>query len=411
MTEVFPTMRRYLRNRIVKTVALLSLGIPLALFAHHVLASQPTAETETIAALSPFIDVHAHLDQADAKGSVEAALRSMSAGNAAKMIFLPSPFTPDDPAKFDAELILDAEKQHRDKFAFLGGGGTLNAMIQQSVRSGDAGPEIQRKFKARAEEIIRLGAVGFGEMTAEHAPSSTPYEYAPPNHPLFLLLADIAAQHGVPIDLHMEAVSQEMLIPTDWHVNPLPNPPQLHPNLAAFERLLAHNPRAKIVWAHAGCDNTGDRTPELTRRLLQAHPNLYMELKNDPLAVGKNPFLTNGATGTLKPQWLKIFQDFPDRFVIGSDQHYAEPKNGPQRWQAVVLVFNQLPADLRRKIGIENVIRIYRLKSAALVGSVPGPGKNRREFKSRRARKDAFLENVWHNKRVPWAPADFTAIA
>jgi predicted nucleotidyltransferase len=28
----------------------------------------------------------------------------------------------------------------------------------------------------------------------------------------------------------------------------------------------------------------------------------------------------------------------------------------------------------------------------------------RREFKSRRARKDAFLENVWHNKRVLCAP-------
>jgi predicted nucleotidyltransferase len=32
----------------------------------------------------------------------------------------------------------------------------------------------------------------------------------------------------------------------------------------------------------------------------------------------------------------------------------------------------------------------------------------RREFKSRRARKDAFLENVWQNKRVLCAPADST---
>jgi predicted nucleotidyltransferase len=32
----------------------------------------------------------------------------------------------------------------------------------------------------------------------------------------------------------------------------------------------------------------------------------------------------------------------------------------------------------------------------------------RREFKSRRARKDAFLENVWHNKRVLCAPSDST---
>jgi hypothetical protein len=30
----------------------------------------------------------------------------------------------------------------------------------------------------------------------------------------------------------------------------------------------------------------------------------------------------------------------------------------------------------------------------------------RREFKSRRARKDAFLENVWHNKHILCAPIE-----
>jgi len=53
--------------------------------------------------------------------------------------------------------------------------------------------------------------------------------------------------------------------------------------------------------------------------------------------------------------------DLPNRFIIGSGQHYPEPKDGPQRWQAVVLMFNQLPGDLRRKIGTENTMRIYRL--------------------------------------------------
>jgi len=44
--------------------------------------------------------------------------------------------------------------------------------------------------------------------------------------------------------------------------------------------------------------------------------------------------------------------DFPDRFIIGSDQHYPSEGLG-QRWQTVVLLFNQLPADVRRKIGTE----------------------------------------------------------
>ena len=44
---------------------------------------------------------------------------------------------------------------------------------------------------------------------------------------------------------------------------------------------------------------------------------------------------------------------------MGSDQHYPEPKSPEQRWQELVLLFNQLPSDLRRKIGTENVAYIY----------------------------------------------------
>jgi len=200
--------------------------------------------------------------------------------------------------------------------------------------------------------------VGFGEMAAEHFPSSTPYETAPPDHPLFLLLADIAAQHGVPICIHMEAVPQDMDLPAP--LKSPPNPPRLHANIAAFERLLAHNPRAKIVWAHLGWDTTGYRTPELTRRLLEVHPNLFMEIKLDPLDTEKNSPLTNGASGTIKSEWLKLFADFQDRFVIGSDQHYDPPATVPlARGQQNALLTDQLPTDLKRKIGMENALRIY----------------------------------------------------
>jgi len=164
----------------------------------------------------------------------------------------------------------------------------------------------------------------------------------------------------MPIDFHSEAVPRAMPLPSD--LKSPPNPPQLRENIAALERLLDHNHKAKIIWAHAGSDNTGERTPELCRRLLQAHSNLYMEIKIDPLSLGKNPPLANGV---IKPEWLKLFSDFPDRFVIGTDQHYASgrPMTGPQRWKMAALLLNQLPADLRRKIGMENALRIFHFKA------------------------------------------------
>lgn len=335
-------------------------------FGHPTPADAPHAtDGRTTSAALPFIDVHTHPDPSDAAGAVESALRGMGTENAARLLFLPPPLSPDSPNQYDYELLRSAEKSHGDELVFGGGGGTLNIMIQEAVRDGGVSPELRREFKARAEEILRRGAVGFGEMAAEHFATGpgTYYEYAPPDHPLFLLLADISAEHGgVPIDLHMEAVPQAMALPTGF-TSP-PNPPRLHANVAAFERLLAHNHRATIVWAHAGCDNSGYRTVELMRRLLVAHPNLYMEIKLDPVVVGKNSPLSNGESGGLKPDWLQLFRDFGDRFVIGSDQHYPEPSKGPQRWQSVVRLLNHLPPELQRKIGQENAMRIYHLSGA-----------------------------------------------
>jgi predicted TIM-barrel fold metal-dependent hydrolase len=354
-------MQPFLRTPTFAAVVLLSVA---AVFLSNLLpasGAQNQLPLETHPAMSPFVDVHTHPDPADPERSVGAALEEMKLENAAKIVFMPPPFTADDPGRYDAEILLPAVKGRADKLAVLGGGGSLNAMIQESVKTGDAGPEILSKFKERAEELLRLGAVGFGELTAEHFQGATPYQSAPPDHPLFLLLADIAAEHGVPIDLHMEAVPQTMPLPAP--LKSPPNPPQLRANIAAFERLLAHNPRARIIWAHAGWDNTGYRTPALCRRLLQAHPNLYMDVKIDPLKPGRNSPLTDGASGAIKPEWLQLFRDFPDRFVVGTDQHYPEPRPGPQRWEAIVSLINQLPADLQKKIGMENATRLFAASS------------------------------------------------
>jgi predicted TIM-barrel fold metal-dependent hydrolase len=352
-------MPRFFTHTFVAPLAVSMVAAALAAIGDRLVPAQdPPRPAE--AALSPYIDVHAHLEPHPADASVEAARQAMKTENARTIVFLPPPET-SAAAPFDSEAILEALKHAPPQaFAFLGGGGTLNAMIQDAVRSGDAGPSVRRQFEQRAETIVRQGALGFGEMTAEHFAGATPYQYAPPDHPLLLLLADLAARHRVVIDLHMEAVPQPMKLPAD--LKSPPNSGELHENIAAFERLLAHNRAARFVWAHAGADNTGYRTADLSRRLLRSHPNLYMEIKLDPLSPGKTALREAGEDGVIKPEWLRLLRDFPDRFVIGSDQHYPMPATGPQRWQSAVRLLNQLPEDLRRKVASENAIRIYRLR-------------------------------------------------
>ncbi|HUJ29012.1 MAG TPA: amidohydrolase family protein [Myxococcales bacterium] len=267
------------------------------------------------------IDAHAHLEPADLAAGVRAA---QAQKDAARIFLLTPPDTFDHPGRLDEEALLAAVGPP-GKLAVIAGGSTLNAMIQEDSRDAAA-------FRARAEQLLKAGAIGFGEITVEHFAGGTPYQSAPPDHPLMLLLAGIAGGSGAPIVLHMEA---------------------LRGNLAAFERLLDHDKRARIVWAHAGADGTGLRTPDLCRRLLKAHANLFMELKIDPRNPGLNPLLDGER---LRPAWLELFQQFPDRFIIGSDQHYA---GDGRRWQAMLGMLAQLPAELQRKIGGENALRLY----------------------------------------------------
>ncbi len=322
-----------------------------------VAVGQPGAPGRTAErALTPYIETHTHFDPRDPEGSVRAALDALPRQNATRVFLEAPPDTLDSPARYDVEVIRAAARRHPGQLALVGGGGTLNGMIQRAAASHDAGPEVQRRFSARAEELLTEGIAGFGEMTAEHFAGATPYQSVPPDHPLFLLLADIAARHGIPVVIHMEAVPQTMPLP-DGLLSP-PNAATLPANIRPFERLLAHDRRAPIVWAHAGSDGTGARTPALMRSLLGAHSNLYMEIKADPKNPGRNYPMT--ADGHVKPEWLTLLRDFPDRFVIGTDQHYpAEHPEEPQRWQAAVRILNELPPSLRQKIGMENAMRIY----------------------------------------------------
>ena len=277
---------------------------------------------------------------------------------------MPPPFPDGSPRAYDFEDFLDVIRGRARSFDFLGGGGSLNPMIHAATRSGRVDNALERQFEARAYEILAAGAVGFGEMCCEHLSffEQHPYEAAPPDHPLFFKLADIAAQKDVPIELHLEAVPRDM--PTPERIRRLSsrNPPMLKANIDRFRKLLAANRKTRIVWAHLGWDNTGERTVELCRDLLAENPNLYMNIKIHPMGGGANRLMDeqDGA----RPEWIDLAHRFPDQLLVGSDTFHTAPSinmrrvpgiAGPRRW------VDQLPPDLARKIAIENAQRVYRL--------------------------------------------------
>jgi hypothetical protein len=100
-----------------------------------------------------------------------------------------------------------------------------------------------------------------------------------------------------------------------------------HVDDVAVDRLMAHGPGARLIWAHTGIGGT---PPERVRELLRRYPRLMGELSY-------RPGLTE-AEGRLAPAWRALLLDFPDRFLVGSDTWIN------QRWMA----YESLIADARR---------------------------------------------------------------
>lgn len=312
------------------------------------------------------IDGHTHLAKAkkgDFAGSAANALEIMDKMGIGKTLVMPFPFSPGMRSVYEVDdyAFQQVMKKHPDRFTFLGGGGILNIMIQEAVRKGSLSENDKREFEQKALKIVESGAVGFGELAAEHLSlrSDHPYMHAPPDHPLFLLLADIAASHDMPIDIHMEAIPMDLpLLPG---LKSPPNPKIIKTNIKALERLLIHNRKAKVIWAHAGWDNTGFRTIKLMRGMFERHPNLYMSLKinkrHEKERSKKSTFPLD-SNRNVKQEWLDLLNDYSDRFYIGSDLKFGKP--GKPR-TAVMTFLNGLPQELAYKITYETPRRLFKI--------------------------------------------------
>jgi len=88
-----------------------------------------------------------------------------------------------------------------------------------------------------------------------------------------------------------------------------------HSDSDAVERMYKQWPQARILWAHAGFDS-----PENVAKMLRKHKNLWCDLA----------FRTDhGSGGKVDAAWRKVFLEFPDRFMVGTDSYV------PERWHYI----------------------------------------------------------------------------
>lgn len=300
----------------------------------------------------------------------EALIAMMDDLGIAKAVIMPPPQrSTEQLGAYTYKDLLPAIKKYPGRLVLGAGGGSLSPMIIGNAPDAitDA---LRQEFERKALKLIEDGTKVFGEMAALHFSFNQRHGFSqvPADHPLFLLLADIAAKNDIPIDLHMEAVPKDQNLPAKLVGVSPNNPSTIKAALPGFESLLTHNRKARIVWQHVGWDNTGHMNVDLLRRLLTTHSNLYMALKvvakdKESFRYTDNDILDDA--GKVRSEWLTLFKEFPDRFVIGADEFVGTAgkprRTGPPSLNETWSLIKQLPKNLQTKIGRENAARIYHL--------------------------------------------------
>ncbi len=125
-----------------------------------------------------------------------------------------------------------------------------------------------------------------------------------------------------------------------------------HVDDVAIDRLMAHAPGARLIWAHTGISGVPAARVDA---LFARYPTLMGELSY-------RPGLTCDA-GKLCPEWRDLLLKYPGRFMIGSDtwvnqrwQYYDELMKGYRTW------LGDLPPDVARKIAWDNGAGLFGLK-------------------------------------------------
>jgi len=112
--------------------------------------------------------------------------------------------------------------------------------------------------------------------------------------------------------------------------------------------LLAHNAKAKIIWAHTGFSTP----PGRVRELLEKNPALTGELSY------RGGITESG--GKLSDDWRELFARHSDRFVLGSDTWINERWFG---YDGIMQTYRawlaQLPENQARRIAHGNAERLF----------------------------------------------------
>lgn len=313
----------------------------------------PAAALAGQAYQGPIVDAHGHLG---ASFKSETTVAVMNRNHVTRQIvmarYYPGPDGAHDLPGDDEQALRLAESYPGRFFPLVG--------MQQPLLTGEhkwetPNREVEQLIEATERKLTTGKFYGIGEFIVRHWAYS-PGKHAEQENPIYSTfmrrMSALAQRFDVPMVIHMEG----------------------YPALVEdFSRLLTEYTTVRFVWAHS----CGRSKASVIRRMLARHPNLHCDLAgmtNTGSGYGtgwprKEEFTALiEQDGVLFPDMKALYEEFPERFMLGMDVAHARGnnmKNYSRRVGRFRELLGQLPPETARKLAETNALRIFRIGGSA----------------------------------------------
>lgn len=285
-----------------------------------------------------FIDTHAHIAP---DTDYDAVIESLDAANVSHIAIMPR-------GGSEESDVVDFYGRYPDRvLPFYGGSDIQTVLMEGSTKISEPRMKLFQgcreewwsewldEVMAHLESELRAAPYkGIGEVRLRHYGNGPDmpekeHDYDFPADSAFMRrVVDLAARLGLPIAIHLEAETE------GEHIAFL-DKPAARSTVPAFERLIAHNRAARVIWSHLG-----RASPDVVDRMLATHPNLYTDI-SDVMPRGQHACGCSAASlnvfaeyplknsivdesGRLKDEWQPVFERHADRIMLATDAMSAK---------------------------------------------------------------------------------------
>lgn len=187
----------------------------------------------------------------------------------------------------------------------------------------------------------------------------------PTDGPYFQELMKIAMDQKIPLPMHME-----------WHPE----------SVAQLGKLLTAYPQGVVLLSHCGKISLADDI----RKFFEKYQNVYCDLgfrgapqassesRSDPRRLIFWP-ASSMRKADIKPEWLKLVEDYPDRFMVAVDDVISWEQYDETVTAIRTGVLDKLKPQTAEKVAYKNALKLFGLPSAVLslpVFSPTAPSSN-----------------------------------